>query len=174
MSAVFQDQKLYWDDLITFALPTLMFIFGNSSLLIVMKYWLFIIALASLMYGFVGINAGHHHHKNFHDGDELQSMDFGIYQLSATIDRIDVKDSQFMTLTNFGHHVLHHMFPTLDHGLLPQLHDTLISTCQEFESELREFPWWELIRGQFKQLSRTRTRKINVVATQAHRKLKGT
>lgn len=113
------------------------------------------------MYGVVALNAGHHHNQIFHDGDELKSMDFGIYQLSATIDRIDVKDSQFLTLTNFGHHVLHHMFPTLDHGLLPQLHDTLICTCHEFEGELREFPWWKLIVGQFKQLTRSDTIKIN-------------
>lgn len=154
------NQKLYWDDLIPFTLPTLMYIFGNSDVMIVLKFWFFIITLSSFMYGVVGLNAGHHHNEVFHDGDELKSMDFGIYQLSATIDRIDVKSSQFLTLTNFGHHVLHHMFPTLDHGLLPQLHDTLINTCVEFEGELREFPWWKLIVGQFRQLTRTETVKL--------------
>lgn len=159
-SVLLYNQKLYWDDLVPFTLPVLMYLLGNPNILIVLKFWLFIITMASLMYGIVALNAGHHHNEIFHDGDELKSMDFGIYQLSATIDRIDVKDSQFMTLTNFGHHVLHHMFPILDHALLPQLHDTLISTCQEFESELREFPWWKLIAGQFKQLTRTEARQI--------------
>lgn len=113
------------------------------------------------MYGIIALNAGHHHNQIFHDGDELKSLDFGVYQLSATIDKIEVKNSQFLTLTNFGCHVLHHMFPTLDHGVLPQLNDTLLSTCQEFESEFREYPWWKLIVGQFKQLTRTETIKVN-------------
>lgn len=112
------------------------------------------------MYGFIGINAGHHHNEIFHDGDELKSMDFGIYQLSATIDRINIQDSPFLTLTTFGHHILHHFFPTLDHAVLPQLQDILISTCLEFEGELREFPWWKLAAGQFKQLARTEPRRL--------------
>lgn len=155
------DQKLYWDDLIPFALPTLMFFLGKSELSHVLVMWLFILALASLIYGFVSLNAGHHHNAIFHDGDELKSMDFGVYQLSATIDRIDVKDSLFLTLTSFGHHILHHFFPTLDHALLPQLHEIFISTCVEFECEFRELPWWQLIKGQFNQLTRTEYIKLN-------------
>lgn len=160
INAFFLKQKLYWDDLLVLALPTFMYILGIQNIWIVMKFWLFIIFLTSFMYGFIGVNAGHHHNEIFHDGDELKSLDYGIYQLSATIDRSDVQDSQFMTLTTFGHHILHHFFPTLDHALLPQLHEILISTCLEFDGELREFPWWKLIVGQFKQLARTEPRRL--------------
>lgn len=114
------------------------------------------------MHGFVALNAGHHHETIFHDSDVLKSTDFGVYQLSATIDRIDIGKSLFLTLTNFGNHVLHHMFPTLDHAILPQLHETLINTCVEFECELREFPWWTLIAGQFKQLTRTEPKRLEL------------
>lgn len=107
------------------------------------------------MYGFVGINGSHHHNTNFHDGDTLKSMDFGIHQLAATINRSDFKDSLFLTLISFGDHVLHHFFPTLDHAVLPQLQTIFINTCKEFEGDFRELPFWELIAGQFKQLTRT-------------------
>jgi fatty acid desaturase len=143
------------DDLLPLALPTLMFTFGNSNLWNVLKMWAFIVFLANFCMGFVSVNAGHHHNTIFHDGDTLKSLDFGVYQLAATIDRNDIKSSLFLTLTNFGHHILHHFFPTLDHAVLPQLQEIFVETCREFENDFRELPWWELIKGQFKQLTRT-------------------
>lgn len=153
-------QELFIDDLLPLALPGMMYAFGNSNVCAVLKMWMFIVMLASICYGFVGVNAGHHHTEIFHDGDSIKSMDFGIYQLSATIDRSDVKDSLFLTLTSFGHHILHHFFPTLDHAVLPQLQTTFIDTCQEFEGDFRELAWWELIAGQFRQLTRTKAFEI--------------
>ena len=76
--------------------------------------------------------------------------------MGVTIDRVDAKLSQFLVLTNFGDHVLHHFFPTLDHGLLPQLYDVFRETCIEFDIELREKPWHQLIAGQFQQLAKTK------------------
>lgn len=139
----------------------MMFTFGNSNVWTVLKMWIFIVMLASVAYGFVGLSAGHHHTLVFHDGDTMKSMDFGVYQLAATIDRNDVKDSLFLTLTSFGHHILHHFFPTLDHAVLPQLQEIFVNTCKEFEADFRELPWWELIAGQFKQLTRTEAIEIS-------------
>jgi fatty acid desaturase len=147
--------------LLLLALPAMMFTFGNSNVWTVLKMWMFIVMLAGVFYGFVGLSAGHHHTLAFHDGDTMKSMDFGVYQLAATIDRNDVKDSLFLTLTSFGHHILHHFFPTLDHAFLPQLQETFVSTCREFEADFRELPWWELIAGQFKQLTRTEPIEIS-------------
>ena len=87
-------------------------------------------------------------------------MDFGIFQMNAVIDRNDIESSHFIALVTFGHHTLHHLFPTLDHGLLNQLHEVFISTCKDFELELREYPWWPLIVGQFKQLLRTEPKTL--------------
>lgn len=87
-------------------------------------------------------------------------MDFGIYQMCTVIDRSDVKKSHFWTLVSFGQHTIHHMFPTLDHGILPQLHDTFIETCKEFQMELREYSWWPLIVGQFGQLQRDKPKTL--------------
>lgn len=84
-------------------------------------------------------------------------MDFGIFQLNAIIERSDVKRNKFLTLTQFGHHTLHHIFPTLDHSLLPHFQELFLDTCDDFKIHLREYPWWPLIVGQFKQLERTKT-----------------
>jgi fatty acid desaturase len=87
-------------------------------------------------------------------------MDFGIFQMDTIIDRIDVKRNQFLVLTQFGEHTLHHLFPTIDHGLLPQLKDLVLETCQEFGTELREYPWYKLIQGHYQQLARTEPRSL--------------
>jgi fatty acid desaturase len=121
--------------------------------------WLGIILLSSTIYGVMAVNGGHHHNKVFHDGDELISMDFGIYQLAATFDRTDSLDNHLFMLTTFGQHVLHHMFPTFDHAILPQLREILFETCKEFEADLCIYPWYQLLIGQFKQLTRTKIRK---------------
>lgn len=120
----------------------------------------FMVGAAGFFFGIVALNAGHHHPEITHEGDQLQSLDFGYYQMGATIERIEVSKYQFMILSHFGQHTLHHMFPTLDHGILAQLQSTFIETCKEFEVEMRIYPWHELLIGQFKQLARTE--KINL------------
>lgn len=152
--------KLYWDDFLPLTLPLLMYFFGNESLIATIKIWFAIILTSSFIYGAIAVNGGHHHNRVFHDGDELKSMDFGVFQLAATFDRTDSLDNHFFALTTFGQHILHHMFPTLDHALLPQLRETLFDTCKEFEAELCIYPWYKLFIGQFKQLTRTRALKL--------------
>lgn len=54
---------------------------------------------------------------------------------------------------------MHHLFPTLDHGILPQLYDVFFETIKEFEIEFQGYPWLETIRGQFAELSRNEFNK---------------
>lgn len=68
----------------------------------------------------------------------------------------------FLTLTHFGDHALHHLFPTIDHVYLPELEPILLKTCLEFEAQCRKCRWWDLIIGQFNQLARTETNPIPV------------
>lgn len=68
----------------------------------------------------------------------------------------------FFTLTNFGDHCLHHLFPTVDHALLPDLAKIVLSTCKEFEMEFRSKPWWKMFIGQFEQLLRTEGNPVPV------------
>ena len=59
--------------------------------------------------------AAHHDNEVWHDGDiPYPSNDFGICQLEAVKDRIEIKGNLFLNLTNFGDHGLHHLFPTVD------------------------------------------------------------
>lgn len=80
--------------------------------------------------------------------------------MNCVIDRKEVKQNQFLTLVTFGHHTLHHLFPTIDHGILPQLHEIFLETCREFQMELREYTWWPLIVGQFQQLTRDKPKAL--------------
>lgn len=66
-----------------------------------------------------------------------------------------------MALTHFGHHGLHHLFPTLDHGILSQLYPVLFETMAEFEVELEAYPWYHHVYGQLRQLARTTSNPID-------------
>lgn len=83
-----------------------------------------------------------------------KDLDWGLYTLDTVIDNSDITKSHFLALTHFGHHAMHHLFPTLDHGILPQLYPILFETMSEFETDLRTFPWFFHIYGQLKQLAR--------------------
>ncbi|CAO1384650.1 unnamed protein product [Diamesa tonsa] len=124
------------------------------AILKVPALWMFMVSSSGYFFGIVAFNAGHHHPQITHEGDQLASLDFGYYQMGATIDRIEASKFQFMILSHFGQHTLHHLFPTIDHGLLPQLQSTFIETCKEFEVNMRKFPWHELMIGQFRQIAR--------------------
>lgn len=88
-------------------------------------------------------------------------LDWGIFQLDAVMDRTEIQGI-LLTLTHFGDHALHHLFPTIDHIHLPELQPLLLETCKEFEAVCRECRWWELIKGQFCQLGRTEVNPVPV------------
>ncbi|XP_055596168.1 cytochrome b5-related protein-like [Uranotaenia lowii] len=149
------------DDLITLLLPSAMYVFSFESLVAVLNMWLFIVMIASLCFGAIGLNAAHHHPDIVHWGDRIPpEVDFGVYQMAAIIDRSDVKGSQFKALTSFGDHSLHHLFPTLDHGILPALYPVFLETCREFEVQYREISWWQMIIGQHQQLARVEQKSL--------------
>lgn len=112
----------------------------------------------------MAINAGHHGPRNVHEGDEFKSLDYGIYQLATTIDRVEVTNSNlFLSLTHFGNHILHHLFPALDHALLPQFRELALETCLDFQEELRECKLLEAFVDQIAQQSRTETIKLKTL-----------
>lgn len=61
----------FLDDLVTLILPTFMYVVGATSLWEVIKMWLFIVLVASFLFGLIGLNAAHHHPKAVHDGDQI-------------------------------------------------------------------------------------------------------
>ena len=68
-------------------------------------------------------------------------------------------------LTIYGNHILHHLFPTLDHGLLDIIRPMFEETCKELElpddlhlPPLKQHTQWELFTGMLSQLMRTQPR----------------
>lgn len=87
------------------------------------------------------------------------------------MDRSDLRGSHFLALTHFGHHALHHLFPTLDHGILAEFYPIFFKTMEEFEVELSCYPWFHHIKGQFRQLSRTQPNPIDSLEKYRRRKI---
>lgn len=81
-------------------------------------------------------------------------IDWGIHQFNTSVERNEPMDNIFLTLATFGDHTLHHLFPTLDHSLIPLLQDIFNETCKEFGLELTPKSFTTIILGQFKQLVR--------------------
>lgn len=72
-SALSSDKKnFYIEDFIPFLIPISMYFFGNQNFGIVVTMWLYIIIVASFLFGLIGLNAAHHHPEIVHDGDTLR------------------------------------------------------------------------------------------------------
>ncbi|XP_050432227.1 cytochrome b5-related protein-like isoform X1 [Adelges cooleyi] len=148
-------------DCLSFIIPIVLMSAGNLSLGSVLTIWLLVITTMSSVFVFLGFNGAHHHPDNFHDGDEIsqQDIDFGLHQLNACSERQIIGNSVVISMITFGDHSLHHLFPGLDHSLLPHIYDVFEETCKEFGLELKLRTYGEYVRGQFQQLVRTNPRK---------------
>lgn len=60
------------EDLIPFSLPLAMYVFGHNDPIVILKTWMLIIFVGSFFFGLIGLNAGHHHIHNVHEGDKLR------------------------------------------------------------------------------------------------------
>ncbi len=75
---------------------------------------------------FSALIATHQHPHLFHMGDgPLPSRDWGLQQMDAVRDVRGKSRSLFLAATTFGDHLLHHLFPTVDHSKLQLLYPAL-------------------------------------------------
>ncbi|KAL5240517.1 hypothetical protein ACI65C_007927 [Semiaphis heraclei] len=74
--------------------------------------------------------------------------------MDTSEERNEITDNIFVSLVTFSDHTLHHLFPSLDHSLIPLLQGTFLNTCEEFGLDRTSKPFSTIIRGQFKQLVR--------------------
>ncbi|XP_067622953.1 cytochrome b5-related protein [Eurosta solidaginis] len=150
------DNIMYWHDLLALSIPLSIFLFSDVSLFLSVRQWIFMTIIASFAFSVIAFNAAHHDPEIYHEGDaNREDCDWGLFQVDTIIDRGDLKGSQFLVLTHFGEHILHHLFPTLDHGILPQLYPILYETLDQFKGKMRECNHLQHIFGQHKQLLRT-------------------
>ncbi|RZF44379.1 hypothetical protein LSTR_LSTR007954 [Laodelphax striatellus] len=146
-----------WPDAIGLATPTVMYLFSGATLLQCLGMWSFIMLFSSVMFATLGFNAAHHHPDIFHEGDKpRKDTDWGLNQLDAVSERIEVKKTFPWSHLSFGDHALHHIFPTIDHDDLAELYPVFERTCAEFKVALSHMTTWQLISGQFKQLMRNK------------------
>ncbi|XP_076163345.1 cytochrome b5-related [Ptiloglossa arizonensis] len=158
-SIVFEYNKFEFRDAVPFFLPVLMSFFA-PSVSIAFKFWLLIILAASFVFSMIGFNAAHHHPDIFHDGDIYRNdLDWGLLELDAVREREVIDDSDFLVLTNFGLHGLHHLLPTVDHSYLPLCMKAFEETCKEFNIGRGKWTQWKLMKGQFNQLMRKEPKK---------------
>ncbi|XP_003706258.1 cytochrome b5-related [Megachile rotundata] len=158
-SVFFEYKKFEFRDAIPFFLPTLM-LFFTPHFLTVIKFWLLIMLMGSFVFGMIGFNAAHHHPDIFHDGDVCrEDLDWGLMELDAVRERKVIDDSDFLVLTTFGLHGLHHLLPTVDHSYLPLCVPAFEQTCKEWGISTEKFTAWEHVKGQFKQLLRKEVKK---------------
>lgn len=81
-------------------------------------------------------------------------MDWGIYTLDTVVDNSAVSHNHLASLTHFGNHILHHLLPTIDHGIAQEFHSILFETMADFETDFEEYTWLFHITGQLKQMAR--------------------
>ena len=68
--------------------------------------------------------------KHFFCPHFRKQTDWGLRQLDSTRDVSNKGNSFFLVATTFGHHTLHHLFPTVDHSKLHLLYPILEETCK--------------------------------------------
>ncbi|XP_053603768.1 cytochrome b5-related protein-like isoform X2 [Plodia interpunctella] len=153
----FEGKSINWTHIVPITIPAWMWYFSDMSLPWVVAVWITTLMGSSFFFVFYGLTAGHHDHNNFFDGDfpRAETLDWGIHQMDTMVERIDYAGNHFKSITRFGDHALHHLFPTLDHAVLKYLYPTLLEHCEKFDIQLRTTTFYGAILRKSKQLART-------------------
>ncbi|CAF4767547.1 unnamed protein product [Pieris macdunnoughi] len=154
----FFTHHIRWHDGIGLLLPIWIYLTSGASFYHAVVTWLWINCTASFIFFTIGSNAAHHHPMIFKDGDEVSDVtpDWGMHELEAVMDRRDINDSHFKVMTFFGHHALHHLFPTLDHAVLEHLYPVFLEYCEKYKANFKETSSLDLFIGQIKATLKTR------------------
>ncbi|XP_075972012.1 cytochrome b5-related protein-like [Anticarsia gemmatalis] len=146
-----------WHDGLGFLLPLWMYVVSGASLYDSIIMWLWIICTGSFIFANIGANAAHHHPDIFKDGDQVKdaTIDWGLHNLEAVMDRTDINGSLFKVLTFFGDHAMHHLFPTLDHAYLSYLYPIFLKNCKKFRGNFRMTSSVDMFMGQLKAAMKT-------------------
>ncbi|CAK1546131.1 unnamed protein product [Leptosia nina] len=141
-----------WHDGIGLLLPLWMYLTSGSTFYHAVVTWLWINCTASFIFFTIGSNAAHHHPRIFKDGDEVSDTtpDWGMHELEAVMDREDINDSHFKVMTFFGHHALHHLFPTIDHAVLEHLYPVFLELCEKYRANFKVTTQLDLFLGQIR------------------------
>eukprot|EP00095_Tigriopus_kingsejongensis_P004718 snap_masked-scaffold763_size101323-processed-gene-0.12 protein:Tk04718 transcript:snap_masked-scaffold763_size101323-processed-gene-0.12-mRNA-1 annotation:"delta-6 desaturase-like protein" len=135
--------------------PLIFWISVGHGLIWGLVEWTVMHGVAGLWVIFSSLVATHHHPTVFHGGDvPSKDRDWGICQMDATRD-VDKHGNLFLVATSFGDHLLHHLFPTVDHSKLHLLYPSLNQTMKEFGIQYPMAQPWQMFTGMIKQMMRT-------------------
>jgi len=140
-------------------LPILQYLLLLNNCSPVQAFWLWFLCHGAAGYWLIitSVTTTHHHPSLWHAGDEpRQNTDWGLHQLDTVRD-LD-KRSLVLVLTTFGHHLLHHLFPSLDHSRLESLYPALWETCEEFGESYPFQTLKSMVGGCHEQLAREKPR----------------
>jgi fatty acid desaturase len=108
--------------------------FSSEPLGRCINLWLVIHGVCAYYLVVASLIGTHHHTSVYHAGDHpREEKDWGLYQMDATND-LDKRalGGLLLVAASFGDHLMHHMFPTVDHSRLNALYPALAETCTEF------------------------------------------
>jgi len=152
-----QAKSLDMTDFLPFSFPIVMYCLGGQSILATLGMWQFILSVGSFIFSAVAFTGGHFHPDIFIDGDTARAeseRDWGINQLDCVADRSEVTGNHFLVLVSFGDHALHHLFPTLDHGILKHLYPVAQETMKQFNLDMRMTTQMDMFKGYFRQIAK--------------------
>jgi hypothetical protein len=86
--------------------------------------------------------------------------DFGLGQIDAVRDHVEIAHNPFIVLVTFGEHCLHHLFPTIDHTNLHHFYPIFHQTCQEYGVKYKPLKFLQLCKGQFQLLAKNKPNPI--------------
>merc|ERR1712142_395054 len=144
------------DLLVENLLPVLQFLllltYNNFSTSV--SVWLLLHCTSGFWLIVTSVTTTHHHPELYHAGDiPREDTDWGLHQIDTVRDV--EKKSLAVVLTTFGDHLLHHLFPSVDHSQLAQLYPALYETCKEFE-EVYAFKFVpEMLLGMHERIANT-------------------
>ncbi|KAF2892876.1 hypothetical protein ILUMI_13293 [Ignelater luminosus] len=144
-------------ELLPLLLPLSMYLISGQSLLATIGLWQIIIVATSFTFSVIAFTNSHIHPEIYIDGDTTRpkdEMDWGINQLDTISDRYEINGNKFLVLVSFGDHALHHLFPTLDHGILHHLYPIALETMKEFNVDIRMMSQIDMSLGYFRRLAK--------------------
>jgi len=128
-------------------------IFLNNSFFTAL--YLFLVMHAVTSFIIVGTSFSvHHDNLCWHDGDEpLKDRDFGRHILATTRDHsVGNLVWNFLLFAGLNDHVLHHLFPTIDHSRFDEIRPEFKSLCAKFGITYNEQKFFDLQWGVFTKL----------------------
>jgi len=157
-------QRLRWENLLPLVELVLLGV-ASSNWVQALVLFALIQGTASYFFALIGLTAAHHHPDMFHCGDDHRyGRDWGLCQLDAVGERHDTDHNLLTSLTTYGNHALHHLFPTFDHDQLDHIDHVFRDTCRTFgitAFETRQgFDTFNYLSGAVAQLARVSPRKI--------------